>query len=85
MLHRCKKCSEIFKVASVGGGETGNLKSNLRQQMLLLKCHCIFFMYGALAKKAFLWILKRWYIMAAALASQLFCIKFHCLTGSALA
>ena len=45
MLHRCwKKCSEIFKVASVGG------------------CHCIFFLYEALGKKAFFWILKTWSI-----------------------
>ena len=27
MLHRCKKCNDIFKVASVGGGEIATLKA----------------------------------------------------------
>ena len=37
-------------------------ESHLRQQMVLLKCHCTFFIYGALSKKAFCQILKRWFI-----------------------
>ena len=28
----------------------------------LLKCHCTFYIYEALGKKAFCWILKRWFI-----------------------
>ena len=27
MIHRCDKCHDIFKVASVGGGEIANLKA----------------------------------------------------------
>ncbi len=29
MLHRCKKWSDIFKVASVDGGDIANLKMSL--------------------------------------------------------
>ncbi len=66
-LLRWKKCSDILKVASVGGGEIANpnachfVKNDrpsdvyiyLRQQMLSLKYHCTFFIYGALAKMPF--------------------------------
>ncbi len=70
MVHRCKKCSEISEVTSGGRAEIENVKndrpsdlqSHLRQQMLLLKCHCTFSIYGALGKKAFCRILKRWFI-----------------------
>ena len=27
MVHRCKKCNDILKVASVGGGEHASLKA----------------------------------------------------------
>ena len=41
-----------------------DLKSefDLLQQILLLKCYCTFYIYGALAKKAFCHIFKRWFI-----------------------
>ncbi len=61
MLHRCKKCSDISEVTSGGRAEIENVKNDrpsdvhfhLCQQMLLLKCHCVSSMYGALGKKAF--------------------------------
>ena len=70
MVHRCKKCSEISEVTSGGGGEIEYVKNDmppgfqfhLRQQMLLLKSHCTFYIYGALGKKVFCRILKRWFI-----------------------
>ncbi len=70
MVHRCKKCGDISKVTSGRRAEIENVKYDrpsdlhfhLRQQMLLLKCDCIFSMYGGLGKKAFFWILKRWFI-----------------------
>ena len=70
MVHRFKKCIEISEVTSGGGAEIENVKNDmpsdlpfhLRQQMLLLKSHCTFYIYGALGKKAFCWILKRWFI-----------------------
>ncbi len=60
MLHRCKKCSNNLKVASVGGGEVANLAAChfshfqflLCHQRSLLKCHCTFYIYGPLIKKA---------------------------------
>ncbi len=70
MVHRCKKCSDISEVTSGGRGEIGNVKNDrlsefqfhLCQQMLLEKSHCTFYIYGALGKKAFCRILKRWFI-----------------------
>ncbi len=70
MVHRCKECGDISKVTSGRRAEIENVKNDrpsdlhfhLRHQMLLLKCHCIFAMYGGLGKKAFFWILKRWFI-----------------------
>ena len=70
MVHRCKKCSEISEVTSGSRAEIENVKNDrssdlqchLHQQMLLLKCLCIFYIYGALVKKAFCQILKRWFI-----------------------
>ncbi len=66
MLHRCKKCIEIFKVASVGGGEIGNLKAGHFShfqfqpchQRSLLKCLCTFYIYGPLVKKTTFRFLK---------------------------
>ena len=68
MVQRCKKCGNISEVTSGGRGEIENLKNDkhselqfhLRLQMLLLKCHCTFSIYGALGKMAFCRILKRW-------------------------
>ncbi len=70
MVHRYKKCSDISEVTFGGRGEIENVKNDrlsdlhfhLRQQMLLLKCHCTFYMYGALDKKAFCRISKMWFI-----------------------
>ena len=70
MVHRCKKCSDISEVTSGGRAEIENVKNDrssdlqchLHQQMLLLKCHCIFYIFGPLGKKAFCRILKRWFI-----------------------
>ncbi len=67
MLHRCKKCSDIFKVSSVGGGEIANLKAchfslfqfQLSHQRSLLKCHCTFYIYGPVVKKATFRFLKQ--------------------------
>ena len=39
-----------------------NLQFHLRQQMLLLKSHCTFYIYGVLGKKAFCQNLQRWFI-----------------------
>ena len=49
MLHRCKKCGDILKVASVGGGELANLKA----------CH---FSLKTIVQKGVCPILKRWHI-----------------------
>ena len=70
MIHRYKKCSDISEVTSGGRAEIENVENDkvsdlqfhLRQQMLLLKYHCTFYIYGALGKKAFCWILKRSFI-----------------------
>ncbi len=70
MVHRCKKCSDISEVTSGGRAEIENVKNDrpsnwhvhLRQQMLLLKCHCTFYIYGPLGRKAFCQILKRCFI-----------------------
>ena len=59
MLHRWKKCSDILKVACVGGGEIVNLNAchfsyfqfQLCHQRSLLKCHCTCYIYGQLVKK----------------------------------
>ncbi len=66
MLHRCKKCSDILKVASVGGGEIANLKAyhfshfefQLCHQRSLLKCRYTFYIYGPLVKKVSFRFLK---------------------------
>ncbi len=66
MVHRCKKCSDISEVTSGGRAEIENMKNdrpsgwqaNLRQQMLLIKYHWTFYIYGPLGRKAFCWILK---------------------------
>ncbi len=66
MLHRCKKCNNILKVASVGGGEIANLKAchfshfqfQLCHQRSLQKCQCTFYIYGPLVKKATFRFLK---------------------------
>ncbi len=50
MVHRCKKGNDISEVTSGGRAEIENVKndrpsdlqSDLRQQMLLLKCYCTF-------------------------------------------
>ncbi len=60
MVHRCKKCSDILKVASVGGGQHASLKAchfshfqfQLCHQRSLLKCHCTFYIYGPLVQKS---------------------------------
>ena len=39
MFHRCKKCSNILKVASVGGGETASLKACHFSPFQLQLCH----------------------------------------------
>ncbi len=70
MVHRYKKCSDILEVTSGGRAEIENIENDkvsdlpfhLRQQMLLLKYHCTFYIYGTLGKKAFCRILKRWFI-----------------------
>ncbi len=72
MVHRCKKYSDISKVTYGGRGEIDHVKNDrlsnsdlhfhLRQQMLLLKYHHTFYIYGAMGKKAFCQILKRWFI-----------------------
>ncbi len=70
MFHTYKKCSNISEVTSGGRAEIENVKNDrpsdsqfyLRQQMLLLKCHCTFPIYGVLGKKAFRQNLKRWFI-----------------------
>ncbi len=70
MVHRSKKCSDISEVTPGGSAEIENVKNDrpsdlhfhLRQQMLLLKCHHTFYIYGVLGKKAFSRILKRWSI-----------------------
>ncbi len=57
MLH--KKCSNIFKVASVGGGEIANLKAcnfphfqlQVCHQRSLQRYHHTFYIYGPLVKK----------------------------------
>ncbi len=67
MVHRYKKCSDIFKVTSGGRAEIENVKNDqpsdvqfhLCQQMLLWKCHCIFYIYRALGKRDFCQISKR--------------------------
>ena len=61
MVHRWKKYSEISEVTSGGGAEIENVKNDrlsdlhfhLRQQMLLSKSHCTFYIYGALGKRPF--------------------------------
>ena len=66
MVHTCKKCGDISEVTSGGRAEIENVKNdrpsdwqaNLRQQMLLIKCHCTFYIYGPLGRKAFCRILK---------------------------
>ncbi len=70
MVHRCEKCGDISEVTSGGRAEVENVKNDrpsdlqfhLHQQMLLLRCYCIFYIYGALGKKAFCRILKRLFI-----------------------
>ena len=70
MVHRCKKCSDPSEVTSGGTAEIENVKNDrpsdlefhLRQQMLLLKSHRTFYIYGALGKKAFCQSLKNWVI-----------------------
>ncbi len=70
MVRRYKKCSDISKVTSGGRAEIENVENDkvpdlqfhLCQQMLLLKYHCTFYMYGALGKNAFCRILKRLFI-----------------------
>ncbi len=55
MVHRCKKCSDISEVTSGGRAAIENVKNDrpsdlqchFLQQMLLLKRHCIFYIYGA--------------------------------------
>ncbi len=67
MAHRYKKCSDNFKVTSGHRAEVENVKNNqpldfqchLRQQMLLYKSHCTFYIYGELDKKVFCQILKK--------------------------
>ena len=62
-----EKCSDILKVASVGGGESANLKAchfshfqfHLCHQRSLLKCHRTFYIYGPLVKKNDVQIFKR--------------------------
>ena len=54
MVHRCEKCDDISELTSGGRAEIENVKNdrpsdlqlNLRQQILLLKCHCNFYTYG---------------------------------------
>ena len=66
MLHRCKKWSDILKVASVGGGEIADLKSchfshfqfQLCHQGSLLKCHCTFYIW-TIGQKAVSQIFER--------------------------
>ena len=66
MLYRCKKYINISEVTSDGRAEIENVKndgasglqSHLCHQMLLLKSHCTFNIYGALGKKAFCQIFK---------------------------
>ncbi len=61
MVHRYKKCSDIPEVTSGGRAENENVKNDkvsdlyfhLRQQMLFLKNHFTFYMYGALGKNPF--------------------------------
>ncbi len=70
MVHRYKKCSDISEVTSGGRAEIENVENDMvselpfhpRQQMLLLKYHCTFYICEALGKKAFCRILKRLFI-----------------------
>ncbi len=70
MVHRYKKCSDISEVTSGGTAENENVENDkvsdlqfhLRQQMLFLKYHFTFYIYGALGKKSFCRILKRLFI-----------------------
>ena len=62
MFHRCKKCGDISELTSGGRAEIENVKNDrpsdlqlyLHQQILLLKCHCTFYIYETLDEKAFL-------------------------------
>ena len=70
MLYRCKKCSDISEVTSGDRAEIENVKidrpsdwhAHLPQQMLLLKCHRTFYIYGPLDRKAFCRNLERCFI-----------------------
>ena len=66
MVHRCKKCSDILKVASVGRGEHANLKAchfshfqfQLCHRRSLQKCLYTFYIYGPLVNKSTFSFLK---------------------------
>ncbi len=69
MLYRCRKCSNILKLASVGGGETASLKAchfspfqlQLCHQRSLQECRHTFHICEQLVKKATFRFLKdRW-------------------------
>ena len=61
IVHRCKKCSDISEVTSGGRAELKMWKMtgwhvHLCQHMLLLKCHCTFYIYGTLGRESFCFI-----------------------------
>ncbi len=59
--HNCKHPT-IAEIENVKNDKPSDLQFHLRQQMLLLKWHCTFYICEALGKKVFCWILKRWFI-----------------------
>ncbi len=67
MVHRGSDMSEVTSgaradIENVKNDRPSDLQFQLYHQRSLLKCHCTFYIYGALGKKVLCQILQRWLI-----------------------